>query len=109
MSYSPWGFKELAMTERLSTHVRAHAHTHTHTHTPFLGENIDVSLCNLGLDNGHFFVSVFRYYVKRASSKRKKLINFIKIKNVCVSQDTINKVKTQNGTKNLQIMYLISI
>ena len=89
MSYSPWGFKELDMTERLSTRVRAH------THTPFLGENIDVSLCDLGLDNGHFFASVFRYYVKRASNKRKKLINFIKIKNVCVSQDTINKVKTK--------------
>ena len=26
---SPWGCKELAMTE----HARAHTHTHTHTHT----------------------------------------------------------------------------
>ena len=28
--YSPWGHKELDMTERLST---AYTHTHTHTHT----------------------------------------------------------------------------
>ena len=27
--YSPWGLKELDMTER----ARAHTHTHTHTHT----------------------------------------------------------------------------
>ena len=29
VSYSPWGLKELDMTE----HVRTSAHTHTHTHS----------------------------------------------------------------------------
>ena len=29
VGYSPWGCKELDMTEQLSTHT----HTHTHTHT----------------------------------------------------------------------------
>ena len=41
MSYSPRGFKELDMTERLKARVRwrphaltrVHTHTHTHTHT----------------------------------------------------------------------------
>ena len=32
MGYSPWGCKELDMTELL-THTHAHTHTHTHTHT----------------------------------------------------------------------------
>ena len=31
-SDSPWGHKELDITE--CTHMRAHTHTHTHTHTP---------------------------------------------------------------------------
>ena len=30
MDYSPWGHKELYMTEPLS--VYTHTHTHTHTH-----------------------------------------------------------------------------
>ena len=30
--YSAWDHKESDMTERLSTHARAHTHTHTHTH-----------------------------------------------------------------------------
>ena len=29
MDYSPWGQKDLDMTER----ARVHTHTHTHTHT----------------------------------------------------------------------------
>ena len=29
VGYSPWGHKELDMTEQLT-----HTHTHTHTHTP---------------------------------------------------------------------------
>ena len=36
------------------THAHACTHTHTHTHTRFLGENIDVGLRDLGLDNGDF-------------------------------------------------------
>ena len=32
--YSPWGHKELDMTERLThTHIHTHTYTHTHTHT----------------------------------------------------------------------------
>ena len=54
VSYSPRGFKELDMTERLNACVRTRARTHTHTHTRFLGENIDIGLCDLGLDNGDF-------------------------------------------------------
>ena len=32
--YSPWGLKELDMTERL-THTHTHTHTHTYTHTHY--------------------------------------------------------------------------
>ena len=31
VGYSPWGCKQLDMTEQL-THTRTHTHTHTHTH-----------------------------------------------------------------------------
>ena len=34
-SYSPWGSKELDMTECTHTH-NTHTHTHTHTHTMIL-------------------------------------------------------------------------
>ena len=38
MGYSPWGQKELNMTEPLSMCVcAAHTHTHTHTENNFLG------------------------------------------------------------------------
>ena len=30
MDYSPWGHKELYMTEPLSVHTHTHTHTHTH-------------------------------------------------------------------------------
>ena len=32
LGYSPWGHKELDMTEQLSTYIHTHTHTHTHTH-----------------------------------------------------------------------------
>ena len=32
VGYSPWGHKEMDMTERL-THITYYIHTHTHTHT----------------------------------------------------------------------------
>ena len=33
MGYSPWGLKELDMTEQLTyTHTHTHTHTHTYTH-----------------------------------------------------------------------------
>ena len=33
MGYSPWGHKELYVTELLThTHTHTHKHTHTHTH-----------------------------------------------------------------------------
>ena len=34
--YSPWGYKELGITEGL-THTHTHIHTHTHTHTHNIG------------------------------------------------------------------------
>ena len=30
LGYSPWGHKELDMTEQLSTYIHTHTHTHTH-------------------------------------------------------------------------------
>ena len=38
MSYSPWGHKELDMTESLT-----HTHTHTHTHKGWGGASNQVS------------------------------------------------------------------
>ena len=37
--YSPWGCKELDMTEHAHTHT--HTHTHTHIHTSHLLEHIE--------------------------------------------------------------------
>ena len=34
VSYSPWGLKELDMTEHVRTRTHTHTHTHTHTLTP---------------------------------------------------------------------------
>ena len=37
VNYSPWGLKELDMTELLThTHTHTHTYTHTHTHTEVL-------------------------------------------------------------------------
>ena len=33
VGYSPWGHKELDMTDQLNTCVYTHTHTHTHAHT----------------------------------------------------------------------------
>jgi len=36
VGYSPWGLKELDMTEQLTyTHTHTHTHTHIHTHTHY--------------------------------------------------------------------------
>ena len=38
MGYSPWGHKELYVTELLThTHTHTQTHTHTHTHSGGLG------------------------------------------------------------------------
>ena len=48
LHYSPWGHKELGITERLSTHARAHTHTHKHTHCLILGKMVSTVRHYLG-------------------------------------------------------------
>ena len=44
MGYSPWGHKELDMTERARTHACTRTHTHTHTHTQDQGGTAGLDL-----------------------------------------------------------------
>ena len=46
MGYSPWGPKELDMTERL-THTHTYTHTHTHTQTQHIGSFIEKKIGKL--------------------------------------------------------------
>ena len=80
-------------------------------HTPFLGENIDFSLCDLGLDNGDFFFLFLDTMSKEQAIKEKNWSISSRLR-MFVFHRTLSikwKHKPQNGTKYLQIMYLISI
>ena len=55
-----------------------------------LEENIGLNLCDL-----RFWQWFLRYNTKSTSDKRKKKLDFIKIKTFCASKDTIKKVKRQ--------------
>ena len=53
MGYSPWGCKELDMTERLSTHTHKFIHTHTHTYTlPYVKYIMGSSCIEQGIQFG---------------------------------------------------------
>ena len=48
--YSPWGHKELDMTEQQSTRAHTHTHTHTHTHkSEYRGLFLKLSFVNLDI------------------------------------------------------------
>lgn len=56
-----------------------------------LGEDIGVNLCKLGLDN-------FLDMTQKAKGIKRKIskLDYIKIKNICTSNDTTKKVKKQS-------------
>ena len=47
MGYSPWGHKELDVTEHTCMRARTHTHTHMHTHTQDQGGTIGLDLAIL--------------------------------------------------------------
>ena len=47
MGYSPWGHKELDVTEHTCMCARTHTHTHMHTHTQDQGGTIGLDLAIL--------------------------------------------------------------
>ena len=44
VGYSPWGYKELDMTDQLGTCTHTHVHTHTYTHTRTHTHNAHVKI-----------------------------------------------------------------
>ena len=70
MGYSPWGLKELNMTEH------AHTHTHTHTHTRFQVGSLSNS--QKGGRGGGSINLAYRWYVKavRTDEKRPEKVQF---------------------------------
>ena len=67
--------------------------------------NIGVTLQDLGLDSCLLNMAP----KAQARKERRDKFDFIQIKTFCVSEDTIQKVKSklQNGEKYLQIIYMI--
>ena len=71
-----------------------------------LEENIALNLHDPELGNGFLDMTP-----KAQATKKTNKLNFIRIKNICASEDTIKKVKKtpQNRRKYLQITYMIRI